>query len=61
MLRSCSTRLLYFFMIAIASLLWAGDQIPKAAWKRPLGLPLQNAGTKNRQVLHCAGRDCCTA
>jgi non-lysosomal glucosylceramidase len=46
MLRSCSTRLLYFLMIAIASLSWAGDQIPKAAWKRPLGLPLQNAGTK---------------
>jgi non-lysosomal glucosylceramidase len=25
---------------------WAGDYIPKAAWKRPLGQPLENAGTK---------------
>jgi non-lysosomal glucosylceramidase len=25
---------------------WAGDAIPKAAWKRPIGLPLRNAGTK---------------
>ncbi len=24
----------------------ANDDIPKAAWKRPIGLPLQNAGTK---------------
>jgi len=24
----------------------AGDDIPKAAWKRPIGLPLANAGTK---------------
>jgi non-lysosomal glucosylceramidase len=23
---------------------WAGDEIPKAAWKRPLGLPLANPG-----------------
>jgi non-lysosomal glucosylceramidase len=23
---------------------WAGDAIPKAAWKRPIGLPLENAG-----------------
>ncbi len=25
---------------------WAGDRIPDAAWKRPLGAPLNNAGTK---------------
>ena len=25
---------------------WAGDAIPKAAWKRPIGLPLENAGGK---------------
>src|SRR6476660_10066483 len=25
---------------------WGADQIPKAAWKRPLGLPLANSGTK---------------
>jgi non-lysosomal glucosylceramidase len=29
-----------------SSCAWAGDNIPKAAWKRPLGQPLQNAGTK---------------
>jgi len=23
---------------------WAGDTIPKAAWRRPLGLPLEKAG-----------------
>lgn len=44
--RSCSNRLLYLLIITIASISWAGDQIPKAAWKRPLGLPLENAGTK---------------
>jgi len=27
-----------------ASFLFAGDAIPKAAWKRPIGLPLENAG-----------------
>src|ERR1700676_1578930 len=27
-----------------ASYLFAGDAIPKAAWKRPIGLPLENAG-----------------
>jgi len=35
------------FALLFSSLGWAGDQIPKAAWKRPLGLPLANAGTKN--------------
>jgi len=30
--------------------LWAGDDIPKAAWKRPIGLPLANPGvTKANQ------------
>ena len=33
------------FALLFSSLGWAGDQIPKAAWKRPLGLPLANAGT----------------
>ena len=44
--RSCSTRLLYLLILTVASVSWAGDQIPKAAWKRPLGLPLENPGTK---------------
>lgn len=30
--------------ITAASTAWAGDAIPKAAWKRPLGLPLANPG-----------------
>ena len=25
---------------------WAGDVIPKAAWRRPIGQPLADAGTK---------------
>src|SRR3977135_3632815 len=25
---------------------YSGDDIPKAAWKRPIGAPLENAGTK---------------
>jgi non-lysosomal glucosylceramidase len=28
------------------SMVRAGDEIPKAAWKRPIGAPLTNAGTK---------------
>ena len=30
--------------LSAASTAWAGDAIPKAAWKRPLGLPLANPG-----------------
>jgi hypothetical protein len=29
---------------------WAGDAIPKAAWKRPIGLALENAGGKKPQL-----------
>jgi non-lysosomal glucosylceramidase len=43
---SRSNRILWFVVIFVSSFSWAGDQIPKAAWKRPLGLPLENAGTK---------------
>jgi len=32
--------------LACAATASANDSIPKAAWKRPLGLPLENAGTK---------------
>jgi non-lysosomal glucosylceramidase len=35
---------LFFFVFLSASWLWAGDTIPKAAWKRSIGLPLENAG-----------------
>lgn len=41
-------RLSYFaastLILAIAAQSWAGDAIPKAAWRQPLGLPLDNAG-----------------
>src|SRR5260370_16830492 len=32
--------------VAITSQIYANDDIPKAAWKRPIGEPLQNPGTK---------------
>jgi non-lysosomal glucosylceramidase len=37
-----------------ASYLFAGDAIPKAAWKRPIGLPLENAGGR-KPALAAAG------
>jgi len=33
-------------VLICAAYAWAGDAIPKAAWKRPIGLPLENAGGK---------------
>lgn len=33
-------------LLACASCAWAGDVIPKAAWKRGIGVPLENAGGK---------------
>jgi non-lysosomal glucosylceramidase len=38
----------FVLLLAISSapLLHAGDDIPKAAWKRPIGSPLPNSGTK---------------
>ena len=33
-----------------ATLVWGGDQIPKAAWKRPIGQPLPHAGTKKPEL-----------
>src|SRR6201992_2182512 len=32
------------FVLILASAAWGGDTIPKAAWKRCLGLPLSNPG-----------------
>jgi non-lysosomal glucosylceramidase len=40
---ACSLSVL-FLLLAPAAL--PGDDIPKAAWKRPIGAPLQNPGTK---------------
>src|SRR5713226_5327341 len=34
------------FCLALSQLARANDDIPKAAWKRPIGAPLANAGTK---------------
>jgi non-lysosomal glucosylceramidase len=33
-------------LVACTTWVWAGDAIPKAAWKRAIGEPLANAGTK---------------
>ena len=38
--------LIALVILFCASWAWAGDTIPKAAWKRPIGLPLNNAGGK---------------
>ena len=42
-LRFLKNSLLALLIISTATL-WAGDMIPKAAWKRPIGLPLANPG-----------------
>ena len=34
----------FTLVLATAAQSWAGDTIPKAAWRRPLGLPLDKAG-----------------
>jgi len=36
--------LAYTLFLSAASTLWGEDGIPKAAWTRPLGLPLENPG-----------------
>ncbi|PYV79190.1 MAG: glucosylceramidase [Acidobacteria bacterium] len=35
---------LFTIVLAVAAESWAGDAIPNAAWRRPLGLPLNQAG-----------------
>src|SRR5260370_37343513 len=37
---------LLFVLCILASPAWSGEKIPKVAWKRPIGQPLENAGTK---------------
>ena len=37
---------LWSLLFLLTPAAWCGDEIPKAAWKRPIGLPLVNAGTK---------------
>ena len=43
-----------FFILFAASWLLAGDAIPKAAWERPIGQPLENAGGR-KPALAAAG------
>ena len=35
---------LFSLILLVAAHAWAGDAIPKAAWRRPLGLPLEKPG-----------------
>jgi len=44
MKRSFAGWLLFALVVICAGALWAGDQIPKAAWKRGIGEPLAHAG-----------------
>jgi non-lysosomal glucosylceramidase len=44
----CVIFLLLF--LVCASCAWAGDVIPKAAWKRGIGVPLENAGGKKPAI-----------
>src|ERR1700756_1243023 len=32
--------------VSVTSQIYANDDVPKAAWKRPIGQPLENPGTK---------------
>src|SRR5229473_8247215 len=42
--RSLSAGLLFLGLLGSAPVLFAGDAIPKAAWKRGIGQPLEHAG-----------------
>jgi non-lysosomal glucosylceramidase len=44
--RSAFRYSLVFLLLIAASAARAGDDIPKAAWKRPIGAPLEHPGTK---------------
>jgi non-lysosomal glucosylceramidase len=37
-------------LLLFAPFAWAGDEIPKAAWKRPIGLPLTNHGVSKNST-----------
>ncbi|MGH9513287.1 MAG: GH116 family glycosyl hydrolase [Terriglobales bacterium] len=41
---------LFFSIFLSASWLFAGDTIPAAAWKRPIGLPLENPGGRKPAI-----------
>jgi len=43
-IKVCDRLAVLLITSVLASAAWAGDVIPKAAWRRPLGLPLSNPG-----------------
>jgi non-lysosomal glucosylceramidase len=45
-MRNGRVQLLIILILLSSSRAWAGDGIPKAAWKRAIGLPLENPGGK---------------
>lgn len=45
-MRNARVQLLIILILLGSSRAWAGDGIPKAAWKRAIGLPLENPGGK---------------
>ena len=59
--RLIAARLLFPCLMAFAPLVFAGDNIPKAAWKRGIGQPLENAGGRKPALVHlwsnAAGRE----
>ena len=45
--RGCQKTVLFLaLLLVLVPVVRGGDEIPKAAWKRPIGLPLANPGTK---------------
>jgi non-lysosomal glucosylceramidase len=41
---------LVLFLLVLQTLGFSGDTIPEAAWRRPLGLPLENPGGKKPEI-----------
>ncbi|GAC1701136.1 MAG: GH116 family glycosyl hydrolase [Candidatus Acidiferrum sp.] len=39
-----------FILCTLVPAAWSGEKIPKAAWKRPIGQALENAGTKKTSL-----------
>jgi non-lysosomal glucosylceramidase len=46
MQQSMGRRVIFFLVLLCAPWAWSGDAIPKTAWKRGIGQPLANAGTR---------------
>jgi hypothetical protein len=51
-LKSCALFILAFALLLLAA--W-GQAITEAAWKRPIGQPLENAGTRKPALGHGHG------